>query len=223
MSQLLHDAQSLLSQRLDQGNMLIILLLHISRRFRLHHGGLVARQGELPAFLRRAIYTSLPSLMPTARRRIDLLGPLAVLAAVALNKAVRAAHASVLASGRLAPHSVSRALYRSHAATTPTAREVLLLLPESVGSAGSSLAAHSADHFVRGAQLRLLPDAFLRARAVVHHELPVSHAVANHLHAAIRANMGEIIPHQTFLPAGFGQAFYASEGPDDAYCTVHRS
>ena len=36
MSQLLHDAQSLLSQRLDQGNMLIILLLHISRRFRLH-------------------------------------------------------------------------------------------------------------------------------------------------------------------------------------------
>ena len=87
--------------------------------------------------------------------------------------------------------------------------DVALLLPEAVGSAGPSLAAHSADHFVRGAELCLLPDALLRARAVVHHELPVPHAVARHLHAAIRANMGEIIPHQTFLPARLGQAFYA--------------
>ena len=149
--------------------------------------------------------------MPTASRTVVYLCPLTILAAKSLHETVRTSHASVLSSRCFVPDAIARTLYISPSLRKPTAVEVLDLLPETIGSAGTTHATDATHNLRRVIQLRLLPHAISSAGAVIHIDLPVAHLIAVHLHTSIRASVEEHIAHKTILPSRLCSALYTSQ------------
>ena len=149
--------------------------------------------------------------MPTASRTVVYLCPLAILATEPLHETVRASHASILSSRCFVPDAITRTLYISPSLLKPTAVEVLHLLPETIGSAGTTHATDATHDLGCLAPFGLLPHAISSAGTVIHIDLPAPHVIAVHLHTSIRASLEKHVAHETVLPSRLCSALYESQ------------